>query len=179
MARPTILTRELCDQITKALEDGNYFETACNAYGVSKQDGYNWLNKGQEGAEAPGDWPDAYRVFFDACEKASALAEVAAVGEVRAAAQPYEYEVTEKGSAYAVVRTEDGETRLPGQWQAAMTFLERRFGNRWKRTEAVGLHGVAGEAPVAVAWWQGIEAAQEQAQPDGQEAATDDSGAEG
>lgn len=122
-------------EFARALEDGNYFVTVCNALGIDESAAYDWLNKGKAGEDACGDWPEAYREFAKSVKAAGAKAEMNAVQLVMDAARPQDYALTEKGTAYPVVLCDDGPNKIPGQWQAAMTFLERRFGDRWKRTE--------------------------------------------
>ncbi len=92
------------------LSEGNYIETAAKIAGISKQTVYNWLKRGQAGEEP-------YNLFVDAVEKAQAKAEAVDVANVRKA-----------GKAG------------PQFWAASMTFLERRYPDRWgkRQEEAAG-----------------------------------------
>jgi len=65
MARPTLLTPELSDQLCELLEAGNYLETAAEACGISVKTVYQWLRKGAEGVEP-------YAAFVDAVTRARA-----------------------------------------------------------------------------------------------------------
>src|SRR4051794_23946527 len=79
MARPTKLTPERQDRITRAIREGAYAEVATRAAGVAPSTYYDWLRRGREGEEP-------YSVFLEAVEQADAEAEVAAVGVINAAA---------------------------------------------------------------------------------------------
>ena len=140
---PTKLTPEVCAEFTRLLAAGNYFVTCCRYLGIHETTGYNWQNWGREGIDAPGDWADAFREFFKSTERASAQAEIQAVAEVQLAGKPH-------GKRYGKVlnpetKEETWEELEPGQWQATMTFLERRFSDRWSRKERLGV----GQDPTA------------------------------
>lgn len=157
--RPTDCTREIVKEFAEALEDGNYFVTVCDGLGIDESTAYDWLNKGKDGQDATGDWPDAYREFAKSVKVASAKAEMKALKLVMDAAKPQDFALTEKGTAYPVVVSETGPNKLPGQWQASMTFLERRFPDRWKRTERQENTGANGGA-IEVSWWDGVKMVQ-------------------
>jgi len=89
----------------RSMAAGNYLDTAADVAGISKQTVYNWIKRG-EAHERP------YDRFLDAYKKACATAEANAVHEVRTA-----------GKAG------------PQHWTASMTFLERRFPERWARRQ--------------------------------------------
>lgn len=128
------LTEERMAQIVAMIEAGNYVETACQASGVSSASYRNWRKRGIEVAEqlvASGwglediddeevmeeagppsgmhanDW-QCFR-FLRRIEKATALGEATAVLQVRKA--------------------------MGDNWAAAMTFLERKHPDRWKRRD--------------------------------------------
>lgn len=108
------------DAIVEALRIGVPRETAARAAGVSSATFFRWLATGAEiagleeaaaeqGIEAPDLTPEQLRLreFREDVEKADAQAVVFAVDMVNKA--------------------------MPNTWQAAMTFLERRFPGEWGR----------------------------------------------
>ena len=145
VGRPTVCTREVVAGFSRLMAAGNYFVTACNYLGIDETSAYEWLKAGAEGRDAPGDWPDAYREFSQSVKRAEAQAEVAAVAEVQMAGKPH-----------AARFDAEGNELLPGQWQASMTFLERRHRDRWGRGERVELTGANG-GPVALDVSVGVE----------------------
>jgi transposase len=68
--RPTKLTKELQNKICRAIQQGNYIETASAYAGVHKSTIYDWLKRGNE--ETSG----IYKDFSDAVEKALAVSEM-------------------------------------------------------------------------------------------------------
>lgn len=72
MGRSTKCTKPVIEAIRLALQDGLPFESACECGGISKQTGYDWLKRGENG-EQP------YLTFSDAVKKAQALGEYALV----------------------------------------------------------------------------------------------------
>lgn len=113
--RPSKLTEELTDEITKVVRAGNYIETAAAYAGISKSSLYNWLRRGREERERVerGEKPKAresvYLGFLDAVEKALAQSEIRDVTMIAKAAQD--------------------------SWQASAWRLERRFPFKWGRRE--------------------------------------------
>jgi hypothetical protein len=106
MGRPTKLTVELQKAICDAIQGGCYVETACLDSGIDESTYYRWLEKGKAGQQP-------YRDFRDAIKKAEAHCEKLAVGTVlRVAFDPEN-----------------------PNWQAAMTYLERRHPERWGRRD--------------------------------------------
>ena len=140
--RPTILTPELLQEIIGYVAAGNYLATSCRAAGIDEDNGWNWIKWGREGRDAEGEWPDAYREFFGAYQKADAKAEIQCATEVLIAGRPHAPRTVE-------VTDEDGrKVRVPaepGQWQATMTFMERRWHERFGRKDKLGL----GQDPTA------------------------------
>jgi hypothetical protein len=133
--RPTICTNEVIAGFVELIEAGNYFEPTAILVGISKQDAYNWLKWGSEGKDAPPPDLDAYRNFFDSVTRAEAKAEADVVALVKQAGQAQEVAYTEKGFAFAVIHTEDGEVKLPGDLRANLEFLARRYRDRWSPTQ--------------------------------------------
>jgi hypothetical protein len=113
VGRPSKLTKERRDLFVTAIREGNYVETAAAVAGISKTSIYNWMARGREAKSGE------FFAFLEAVKEAEAFAERTAVGQVRRAGAT--------------------DTR---NWAAAMTFLERRFRDRWARpaqtTEPVG-----------------------------------------
>jgi hypothetical protein len=110
----------------------NYFVTACNYLEIDEVVAYEWMRKGEAGDDAAGDWPEAYRAFAQSVKRGAARGEAAAVAEINRHGRPHEVP----------------EGQVPGQWQALMTLLERRFPDRWSRGERREITG-AGGGPVA------------------------------
>ena len=81
MPRPTKLTPETQAKIIKALDAGNYFETACGYAGIDKSTAYKWMQRGQQ--EKSGIYFD----FFNAVEKATADAETSMVAIIKLASR--------------------------------------------------------------------------------------------
>lgn len=129
--RPTIISDAIVRKIVKLLRDGNYFDTACKAAGISVSSGYAWRERGQRYAEAqalgveanPDDEP--YFRFLESVEKASAEAEAEAVALVKKAAK----------------------SKHEGEWQAAAWYLERRNTKAWGRRMALQ-HTGADDGPI-------------------------------
>lgn len=124
--RKSKLNEDLIERITQMVKAGNYIETACAACGINQSSYYNWLRNGQAVIDKWSDdaetWPDVEDggptlhdvhcyLFLHEVKKAQAEAEAFAVTTVRAA--------------------------MGEHWQAAMTFLERKYPGRWKRRDEV------------------------------------------
>ncbi len=109
MARTTKLTPEVQRTIVDAIAAGNYASVACRLANVAPATFHEWMARGR--AVDP-DRPRThlYASFADAVERAEAEAEARAVAMVHAS--------------------------MPDNWAAAMTYLERRYRERWRRSEA-------------------------------------------
>ena len=132
---PPVYTRlddEMHDQIVAMIGAGNYIGVACVACGINPTTLKRWLRSGEEvkeRAEKEGltsddprpDWCDEHA--WD-CYR---LAEDMAIAEA-------------KGEVYAVTVV---RSHMKDNWTAAMTFLERRHPDRWKRRDE---HRVQAEA---------------------------------
>ena len=145
--RPTICTPTVVREFAQLIAAGNYFETVCKYLSIDKTLAYDWLHFGEKGKDATGNWPDAYREFSNAVKRADAQAEIMAVAEVQLAGKPHaprKVKVKNENDEEVEVNAE------PGAWQAMMTFLERRFSDRWGRKDRqdIGLHGTPGQPPV-------------------------------
>lgn len=128
--RPTTLTLEVSERIIALIVDGNYVLTAAAACGISRRSFYDWMERG--------------RAELDALEKSDIE-------------QPYEPKHVEQLFADFAARVEVAtaqseinalkDVRAQGErWQAAMTYLERRFPNRWGRRQAIEHSGPQGGA---------------------------------
>ena len=115
MARPTKLNSITHDKIVKAIQAGNYIETAAAYAGISKNTLYEWLRRGQREKDRVAKNPrfkikkaeELFVKFADAVEKALAEAEMRDVVIIGKAAEE--------------------------QWQAAAWRLERKFPHKWGR----------------------------------------------
>lgn len=75
------LTPELIGKIARDVGEGNYINTVCQAYGISKTTYYDWRKKGQAGRSK------LHKEFYEATEKAVALSEQRYVGVIKDAAR--------------------------------------------------------------------------------------------
>jgi hypothetical protein len=99
---------ESISKFLHAVAEGNYIETAAAIADLSKATVYRWLKQ----AETEPDRNNAQVRFRDAVEKARAMSEAQDVANVRKAG------------------------KLPQFWAASMTYLERRYPEKWgKRPE--------------------------------------------
>jgi hypothetical protein len=96
--QPTKLTPELAEQIVKAIEAGNYNETAAEAAGIDLKTFYNWMNWGRDGKEP-------FTAFFQSVTRARANAELDLVDAVRAGDGKGEGFGRAKAAAFMLERT--------------------------------------------------------------------------
>jgi hypothetical protein len=129
MSRPTELTPELADRIAQLIRAGNWPETAAVAAGGSQRSYYRWMARGQK-AEEQDQRGRRVRVaeepfwqFWQQVKRAERESEAIAVGYLMKS--------------------------MPHTPTAVTTFLERRFPQRWTRTERTELTG-SGGGPVQV-----------------------------
>ena len=135
--RRSILTDEVVNDLVKVIGLGNYFVTAINYAGISESAFYSWKARGEEEIRRLAEIQDKtgvvknparkeliYVEFLESIKKAEAKSEVVAVIEVKSA--------------------------FKEDWKAAMTFLERRFPDRWKRKDRYELTGPDGKDLVPV-----------------------------
>ncbi len=121
--RRSKLTTELRKEICDLIGEGSYAVVAAQAVGIAESTYYLWKRRGQ--ADLDADETTIYSEFSQSLKKAECEVEMKAVACVLDAAEN-------------------------GKWVAAMTFLERRWPQRWSRGERRE-HSVAAE-PVAVDW---------------------------
>ena len=119
-------TAELTAEFCKYIRQGNYFETVCDYLQIERQSAYNWIKWGEQGKDATGPDPDAYRRFFDTYTQAHAEAEMTSVQDLKAAGHARKLP--------AALLDEDGKP-LPGvqfgDWRATAEFLARRYTSKW------------------------------------------------
>jgi hypothetical protein len=126
VARPTELSPEVADRIAQFIRAGNWPEPAAEAAGVSGRSFYRWMARGFQADQAhesgrsvePSEEP--YWRFWQQIRKAEAESEAIAVGYLM------------KG--------------MPNAPTAVIAWLERRFRDRWSRTERVEHAGDGGGA---------------------------------
>ena len=115
--RPTKLTKELTEEVAKYLRAGNYIETTAALVGINRDSIYEWLKRGAAEQERLKKNPRArlrkreeiFVEFSDTVKKAQAQSEAMLVGLVGKAAEK--------------------------NWTAAAWRLERKFPDKWGRTE--------------------------------------------
>ena len=115
--RPTKLTKELTEEIAQYLRAGNYIETTAALVGINRDSIYEWLKRGAAEQERLIKNPRArlrkreelYVEFSDTVKKAQAQSEAMLVGLIGKAASK--------------------------NWTAAAWRLERKFPDKWGRTE--------------------------------------------
>lgn len=131
VGRRTTLTQDVHDKIVQTIAAGNYYVTAFRMAGVAESTFYKWMKRGEDeilrlmaeeertGETVEPDKNEAiYVEFVEAVKKAEAQGEVVAVLKVKSA--------------------------FGNNWQAAMTFLERRHRERWGRSDRHELTGPGG-----------------------------------
>ena len=116
--RPTKLTPELIASFADIMRRGNYAECACGINRISHDSYQRWIDQGEIDLSA-GEIDTLQARFCVAVKEASALAEADAVA---------------------------GMVHGGRNWVALATFLERRFRDRWGRSERVAITGANGGA---------------------------------
>jgi hypothetical protein len=125
--QPTRLTRQRHDKIVDIIKEGNYENIAWMKSAISEQTYFNWKGRGEEalalrnsGKRVP-DGELIYLEFFEDVKEAIATAEEYAVSKVR--------------------------VHMDDSWQAAMTFLERKYPERWGKKDRLTIeaHIMAGD----------------------------------
>lgn len=122
--RTSKLTPERSAKLIELIKHGNYVETAAAATGIDQRTYYGWVAIGKAvNIEYGSDselWPAELSPHAVACghlfqgiRMATAEAEATAVLHIKAA--------------------------MPKHWQAAMAYLERRFPDRWRRRDEIGI----------------------------------------
>lgn len=112
------LNEELIDTITDHISKGNYIYVACEAAGIAHQTYDRWLRQGEEELNKADNIEDVagnlYVQLVHRVKKAEAEAEARTVSLVYNAA--------------------------PKNWLAGITWLERKYPERWGRRDAVDIN---------------------------------------
>lgn len=132
-AKHKLLDRDLIDELISYIEVGNYVPTACAAVGVSTGTYYRWLGDGQnvEDIISP---LDNYDELKESMLNGELIMEFSILQTQAWVFRERVLQAAARSEAYAVATI---RKQMPQQWTAAMTFLERRFPNRWKRREQI------------------------------------------
>lgn len=115
--RPTKLTKELIEEIAQYLRAGNYIETTAALVGIHRDSIYEWLKRGNAEIDRVSKSnrsrirkkEEIFVEFTDTVKKAQAQSEAMLVGLIGQAAQK--------------------------NWTAAAWRLERKYPDKWGRTE--------------------------------------------
>jgi hypothetical protein len=105
MARPTKLTEETVDKITRAIRAGNHASVSARLAGIGETTYYRWMADGEKDDAEP-----EYREFWESIKRAEAEAEIRSVALIRQAAEQ-------------------------GTWQASAWYLERKHPERWGKND--------------------------------------------
>lgn len=133
VGRPAKINNEIQEKIIKAIQAGNYIETAAAYAGINKSTLYDWLKRGEREKQRVAK-NSKYKIrkqeaqfveFSNAVEKALADAEMRDVLIIGKAAEE--------------------------QWQAAAWRLERKFPDKWGRRDKINMEH-AGNIKVDVEW---------------------------
>ncbi len=108
--RPITLTRQKIVALSKHMRDGNFAVTACALEGIAESTFYFWLEQAERNLKEGR--TSLYVELLESLKKASAIAE----------------------SANVQIALQGGSG-----WQANMTWLERRFPDRWGHQSKLSL----------------------------------------
>ena len=111
MPRKLKLTPELIKEAVELVKMGNYTETVCQYLGIGETTWYRWMKEGENARSG------IKREFWESIKRAESHAEIRNVGIIQKAAE----------------KAKDD----PKLWVAAMTFLERKFPDRWGKKDKV------------------------------------------
>lgn len=115
--RPTKLTKELIEEIATYLRAGNYIETTAHLVGINRDTIYEWLKRGnaeiarisKSNRARVRKKEELFVEFTDTVKKAQAQSEAMLVAQIGKASEK--------------------------NWTAAAWRLERKYPDRWGRTE--------------------------------------------
>ncbi len=122
--RPSKINPEIIAKILSWISEDSYFEVACRACGISRQTGYNWLERGKKEAERidagepPYEADALYLYFYYRVDQAEAQCEVEDVRYIR--------------GGFA-------------DWQSKAWIRERKNFDRWGRKETREVTGKDGK----------------------------------
>ena len=147
--RPTLISKTIIADICNALRAGAYIETAAALSGINKSTLYEWLKRGKQGSQG------LHVEFSNAVKKAMAESELRDLINIDNAAmgQKEEYERYPEGTVVndpvtglpinisgSIVTMPNGKPVLKRvgiapDWGASAWRLERKFPQRWAKTE--------------------------------------------
>ena len=131
IGRRTKLTPGLRDEVCVGIRSGCYAKIAAERVGIAESTYYAWKQRGEDDlAEGK---TTIHSEFVESIKKAESLIESELIA-----------------SCLRVARYDEDR---PGDfdWKAAMTFMERRWPDRWSRNERREHSGVVGIAPINLA----------------------------
>jgi transposase len=108
--RKTKLTPELCEEICRHIEQGNYAKTACALCDVGESTYYDWKARGEKASSGK------FKEFLESIKKAERKAQAHQVQLILSAAEKH-----------------------PMNWTAAAWLLERRFPDEWGNREEIDI----------------------------------------
>lgn len=107
MARPSKLTPETTEKITRAIRAGNHATVSARLAGIGETTYFRWMAEGEKEDAEP-----EYREFWESVKRAEAEAEIRAIALIRQAAEQ-------------------------GTWQASAWYLERKHPERWGKNDKI------------------------------------------
>lgn len=110
------LNDKLIEDAVKYIEAGNYSIVVCNYLGIDESTWYRWKSKGEE--DIQNDKNNIYCKFYKSIKKAEAVAEMRSVTIIQSFSRD--------------------------NWQAAAWYLERKYKDRWSKTEKHEISGKDG-----------------------------------
>lgn len=129
----TKLTDDRIEKICQLIEGGNYIHVACAAVGVTRAAYYKWKAEGNALVEL---YPDIDPREHD--ERPEMFSHF----QWQLFKFIYAVEAAEaRAESYAVLTI---KRQMPDQWTAAMTWLERRHPDRWRKRQTI--EGVTGNS---------------------------------
>ncbi len=127
VGRPCLLDKKMHDRLVRLVAGGNYYSVSCAACNISYDIFRLWMNEGKKLSKEYADDANSMPVdrakyfrFFIAIKKAEAFVETQLVAKIL----------------------------VDKDWKAQMTYLERKYPDRWGRTER---HKIEGELKINVA----------------------------
>jgi hypothetical protein len=136
--RRTKLTPTVQETIVQTLNDGSYFEVACQAAGISVTTGKEWLQRGR-GEHPTRPKTNAFAAFAAAVEKAQAQEEAQTIARIKQAGRGgvliYEKTTTSRNGQVVTERRYSEP-----QWTADAWRMERKHAPRWAKRERYDLH---------------------------------------
>lgn len=146
LGRRSKLDTDMIEKLVQLVGAGNYIEVASAACGITEQSYYNWMKKGRELSIRMEELDVDYDEDEDAPESAGAELWESLTQHEQLCVQFFESmkKANAEAEAYAVATVRKA---MPNQWQAAMTWLERRYPGRWKRRDETTVRSPFDPAP--------------------------------